>query len=125
MIGCECRDIAALKRVLDEKRQELMASLSVRDPIRAERAPDPVDDLELALERDVATAQLERSFRQLEAVDEALARIRTGAYGACVRCGTAIPLARLQSIPWARHCLECQEAIDREGNGAVSGHGLE
>ena len=38
---------------------------------------------------------------------------RRGTYGACLRCGQPIAPARLEALPWAAHCIECQSAIDK------------
>ncbi len=50
----------------------------------------------------------------LMAVDEALARIKTGSFGQCVMCGGPVQSKRLEALPWARHCLDCQEKTERE-----------
>jgi RNA polymerase-binding transcription factor DksA len=34
-------------------------------------------------------------------------------YGICEKCGEAIPLLRLKSIPEARFCINCQKMEDR------------
>jgi RNA polymerase-binding protein DksA len=40
-------------------------------------------------------------------VDHALARIKTGQYGICESCGKAIPLERLDVLPYSTLCVEC------------------
>ncbi len=40
-------------------------------------------------------------------VDHALARIETGQYGICESCGKAIPLERLDVLPYTTLCVEC------------------
>jgi DnaK suppressor protein len=47
-------------------------------------------------------------------VHEALARIEAGTYGICERCGRPIPKARLDAIPYATHCKECAEILEKE-----------
>jgi RNA polymerase-binding protein DksA len=47
--------------------------------------------------------------RLLRAIEEALTRIRQGTYGACEICKRPISKARLEAVPWARHCRECKE----------------
>jgi DnaK suppressor protein len=42
-----------------------------------------------------------------DAVASALARLDSGAYGACSRCGEPIPYGRLLVMPEATHCLRC------------------
>ena len=34
-------------------------------------------------------------------------------YGKCIRCGQAVPEKRLEAVPWARHCVSCQELHER------------
>jgi DnaK suppressor protein len=45
----------------------------------------------------------------LAAIEEALARIDKGTYGACRDCGEPISAARLNAIPWTRVCITCKE----------------
>ena len=47
--------------------------------------------------------------RLLRAIEEALVRIRQGTYGVCEVCKQPISKARLEAVPWARHCRECKE----------------
>ncbi len=47
--------------------------------------------------------------RLLRAIEEAVARIRQGTYGVCEVCKQPISKARLEAVPWARHCRECKE----------------
>jgi DnaK suppressor protein len=62
-------------------------------------------------ERDLALR--ERASQHLEAVDASLARLDDGSYATCVRCGRAIAPERLEALPWAAHCIECQTIVDR------------
>jgi RNA polymerase-binding protein DksA len=39
----------------------------------------------------------------------ALDRIATGKYGYCLRCGSQIPSGRLEAVPEAELCLDCQK----------------
>jgi DnaK suppressor protein len=63
-------------------------------------------------QRDLALR--DRAIGQLELVDAALARLEAGTFGACVRCGKPIAPARLEALPWAAHCIDCQAIVDRE-----------
>jgi len=50
----------------------------------------------------------ERDMLQL--VDEALVRITTTKnFGVCVTCDGELEKKRLDAVPWAKHCLSCQE----------------
>jgi RNA polymerase-binding transcription factor len=62
-------------------------------------------------QRDLALR--DRSIQQLELVETALARLDAGTYGTCMRCGKPIAAARLEALPWAAYCIECQGLVDR------------
>jgi len=49
----------------------------------------------------------ERNMLQL--VDEALTRINGKRFGVCVVCDGEMERKRLDAVPWAKHCIECQE----------------
>ena len=62
-------------------------------------------------QRDLALR--DRAVQHLAQVDAALVRLDDGTFGRCVRCGRDIAPARLEALPWAAHCIECQTAVDR------------
>ena len=45
----------------------------------------------------------------LHLVDEALDRISGKRYGVCVVCDDEMDRKRLEAVPWAKHCISCQE----------------
>jgi RNA polymerase-binding protein DksA len=65
-----------------------------------------------AQQRDLALR--DRAEQQLALVDAALARLEAGTFGTCTRCGNPIPPGRLEALPWAPRCIDCQRIADRE-----------
>ena len=51
---------------------------------------------------------LEQLDDQLTQVNKALKRIDEGTYGICANCGNAIMTERLEALPYAELCIECQ-----------------
>lgn len=47
-------------------------------------------------------------------IDRALERIEAGSYGLCERCEQPIAEARLEALPFATYCIDCQEIVDRQ-----------
>ena len=64
-------------------------------------------------QRDLALR--DKDQQHLTAVDAALARLDDGTFGTCVRCGRPIAPERLQALPWAAHCIDCQRIVGRGG----------
>jgi DnaK suppressor protein len=53
---------------------------------------------------------LEGNARELyESVLSALARVESGEFGKCVRCGDQIAVDRLRAMPAAQLCIACKE----------------
>lgn len=69
----------------------------------------PADRSSDAFEEDVALGLLGNEGHMLDAVEAALARLDAGKFGLCTACGAAIAHERLTAIPYARHCLHCEE----------------
>jgi RNA polymerase-binding transcription factor DksA len=44
---------------------------------------------------------------------DALDRIEDGTFGKCVRCGRQIAEERLEAIPYATRCIDCQRLAER------------
>ena len=65
-----------------------------------------------AQQRDLALR--DRADQQLVLVDEALARLDAGTFGTCVRCGQQIAPERLEALPWAPRCIDCQRLDSRD-----------
>jgi DnaK suppressor protein len=61
---------------------------------------------ELVLEQDEETIR-----RQ---VMEALARLDRGAYGSCQKCGGSISAERLDALPYAAYCVQCERKVEAE-----------
>ena len=62
-------------------------------------------------QRDLALR--DRAIQQLELVDAALARIHAGTFGTCASCGKPIAAERLEALPWAALCIDCQRTAGR------------
>jgi RNA polymerase-binding transcription factor DksA len=61
----------------------------------------------IAYERAQLAAVLAATRRRLADLDAALARLASGVYGICDRCGRPIPAGRLAIRPFARTCVGC------------------
>ena len=62
-------------------------------------------------QRDLALR--ERAEQHLAEVRAALERIDEGTFGRCTNCGRSIASERLEALPWAAHCIDCQRELGR------------
>ncbi|MFA4992070.1 MAG: TraR/DksA family transcriptional regulator [Candidatus Omnitrophota bacterium] len=46
-------------------------------------------------------------------IDEALKRIEEGKFGKCLSCGKKIPSKRLNALPYAKYCIQCQSKEEK------------
>jgi DnaK suppressor protein len=76
-------------------------------------APDIADRASSAFQREFSFSLSENEGKMLRLIDEAIARLENGRFGMCTNCEQPIEAPRLQAIPWARHCIACQELQDR------------
>ncbi len=79
----------------------------------AEATQDPADMAANAYTKELLVSMSANDRHLLQLIDEALERIDDGEYGECTNCGKPIQEKRLEAVPWARHCLPCQDLNER------------
>jgi DnaK suppressor protein len=79
----------------------------------AEATQDPADMAANAYTKELLMSMSTNDRQLLESIDAALFRIEGGEYGYCDNCGQPIQEKRLEAVPWARHCLRCQDLNER------------
>jgi DnaK suppressor protein len=62
-------------------------------------------------QRDLALRDHNRAH--LADVDAAIARLDAGTYGRCTSCGNPVGDERLEALPWAAWCIDCQRTKTR------------
>jgi DnaK suppressor protein len=105
------RDLLNDERVATLERVETLAGsladiVSNTDGANADDEHDP-EGSTIAFERAQVSALLDAAHVHLDALDAALARLSSGTYGECQRCGGAIAPERLVARPDALYCIAC------------------
>ena len=117
-------DVDRFREALLEERRRVEAAienLHADHPgtISDETGEDAVYDNHLAdtatetYDRELDYTLEENSEHVLAEIQAALKRIEEGTYGVCSNCGKPIPEERLEALPWATLCIDCQR--QREG----------
>ncbi|NEA29575.1 molecular chaperone DnaK [Actinomadura bangladeshensis] len=83
------------RELLEQERRTHIAELEL---LAGESAPD-----------EAVMARRGTLQGNLEEIDAALARLTDGTYGLCEDCRKPIPEGRLEIIPYARRCVNCQQ----------------
>jgi DnaK suppressor protein len=108
------------QEIIKEIAENLGQSLTEDQQRRLESARDVGDQALMDLERELGISLMEMRNRRRQSIDEALTRLQEGTYGICAECGVEISEKRLQAVPFAKLCVECQarqellEKIERE-----------
>jgi DnaK suppressor protein len=100
---------------LETMRQEIVVEIEhLRIDLRNTAEPS-ADEADVdAYEREKTFALVQRLQRKLESVDHALRMAKNGTYGICETCGNRITPARLEILPEATLCLDCQRQVERQ-----------
>ena len=110
--------IAKHQKTLEEemmKLQQQIQKLKADDPFSD---PDYASD-NAAVDTDVREqdyhaineAQTKELQRRLKEIQNALTKIKKGSYGYCQKCGTDIPMPRLELVPEALYCVKCENEM--------------
>lgn len=121
--------ILNLRKVLikrrDALRKALAGDLSLLKELRQQTSGDVVDAALDSAQDEISSQLAEVESRELANIENALEQMREGRYGICETCETSIPLARLQALPYATLCIQCQREAEKNGTagGAMTNWG--
>jgi DnaK suppressor protein len=116
------RRLDDLRTVLQNRRAELAEELQGRirdvrsDGIDDRGVLDVAESSEVDIQNDIGFALMQLKAETLKKIDTALRSIEQGDYGDCFECGGEIGEARLQALPFAVRCRDCEavrEVTDR------------
>jgi DnaK suppressor protein len=105
------------RKKLEAKRDDLLRTIArIEEEGRAadeESNVDLADKAANSYTKEFLFGQTDNERRVLNLVQEALKRIDSDSYGLCVNCEQEIQQKRLEAVPWARHCIACQEKQEK------------
>jgi DnaK suppressor protein len=107
------------RKLLLAKKADLLASLRAQLDTLAGPGGESSEDLApVFYDQFVALQVNQLDFEQLNLVAAALDRMDRENYGVCMDCGDPISNRRLRAIPWALHCIACQERLSPASDSA-------
>src|SRR5215468_8303423 len=101
------------KKKLLNRRDELVKTITRTEEEGRQADDDPTVDLAdkaaNSYTKEFLFGQTNTDRAILNLIDEALKRIRNEEYGTCANCQEEMQQKRLEAVPWAKHCIGCQE----------------
>lgn len=116
--------LKAIKKKLEEEQQRLEAelheiiernaNLSDSEKMAEISSYDdhPADLASETFEREKDLAMENNIIILLDKVSAALDKIRDNTYGICDNCEVEISESRLEALPWATYCRDCQDLFE-------------
>ena len=105
------------KKKLVARREELLKSIALTDEEGRAADDDPTVDMAdkaaNSYTKEFLFGQTNTERTLLNLIEGALARIKNASYGTCTNCQAELQQKRLDAVPWARHCVSCQEKMER------------
>ena len=95
--------------ILNMYKQDLRAGQESAD----DGTEDIVDRANNAYNRELMFSLSDTERTTLLQIENALRRMDEGSYGRCANCGQNIHILRLEAVPWARFCIDCQELAEK------------
>lgn len=113
----QCRMTTEERRLLKQKivdaiaqaREEIRHLEDATQPIAPENSIGRVSRMDAINNKSVSEAALRSSRKKLSSLEAALTKVDLPDFGACTRCGQAIPPARLMFMPQSNRCVRCAE----------------
>ena len=111
--------VEKMKENLIEQKNTILGSLAAQneDYKKIVEGGESGDEVDVA--SDVVDGRLLESLgaqdsNRLQMINNALDRIKQGTYGRCLVCKEEIPEERLEAIPYAFMCINCQSRNERQ-----------
>ena len=69
--------------------------------------------------REMELGLMTEEGRTIQAIQEAIERLKSGTYGTCMDCNEKIQEGRLEALPYAKLCVKCKAMREKEGTGVA------
>ncbi len=116
MVMMDAKKLGHFRELLLEKQLSLTDMVQRTEGYGREKEPDIQDVADMAVESYTKEFMFGKSSGDrhiLQMIREALNRIEDKSYGYCVNCENPIQPKRLEAVPWASHCIECQALLEK------------
>ena len=111
-------DISYFRQMLEERKAQILkniqgSSRELSELHAANEVMDEGDFSSVATDNMINEEILAAQQRELEEIEEALAKIQQGSYGICEMCEEPIGIQRLKVKPFAKYCITCRQIAEK------------
>ena len=106
-------NLLEIKQEVEQRIRKLINENIRGKNINGEISKDWIDQVSNDIEDELVAELLERNTLMLQNINSALVRLNRGTYGFCDSCGTEINIERLQAVPFASKCIDCQRESEK------------
>ena len=107
----------SLRESLLEKQTQMLETYARDRAAGNEQPEDGIQDLAdkaaSAYSKELNFSLSDSDRETLMMIQEAIERLDSNEFGACVHCTIEIGEKRLEAVPWAQYCIDCQELNER------------
>lgn len=127
------KDLEYFKELMLNKRQKLLAEMADAKETQLETTNREAsgdhsgysfhmaDQGTDSMNREILFMHAQRDCRELYLIEDALERIGNRSFGICESCSGDIGTARLEALPEARLCIQCQSKEENFSSVSYSG----
>ena len=113
--------LAKIEQVLKQRREALKNALAGDDSLlqqmnQQSSGGDVIDFASDSTFGEISSQLAEVTSRELVNIEIALKLMKAGKYGKCELCNGTIGLPRLEALPYATLCIDCQRECEKNGS---------
>ena len=110
----EKKNLEKQRQKLLERREKLINSITYLSSQgkNTEKKGDSSDLAASSRDEELNLLLGDHERQELKGIDIALERMKGGVYGLCEECGNRITFKRLEALPFAKHCRDCQADVE-------------
>ncbi len=114
-------DLKFFEDLLDIRKEQIQKNINdvLQDmqELQKNQIGDEADHASVDSDKITKHAINKQQSKELEEIEYAKNKIKTGRYGICEMCEENISFQRLKVKPYAKYCIVCREIIEKQNKG--------
>lgn len=110
--------ITSQKKKIEEEQKKILQQIETlkkddpfADPDHASDNAAVDTDVREQVGHETVEAEIKDLQKRLQDLKDAAVRVQKGRYGVCEKCNNTIPQVRMELVPEARYCIDCEKKM--------------